>query len=156
MAEPLSNNMYKHIIPNSEHNLEIEGMPFYIDEWDLNEATPRREINETQISLGVPFVSRGKFIPREGTFYSTINIEPNNPDAYYKIFTKLNNKICEVYCPLLGGIFKATVQIKPQKDTPTTLKVQIWIKEVITNGKSNIPGEESLENLDTTIVKNVG
>ena len=149
-------NMYDNIIPNSEHNLEIDKMPFYIDDWDLNEATPRREINETQIALGVPFNSRGKFIPREGTFYSTIHIEANHPDAYYKIFNKLNNKICEVYCPLLGGIFNATVQIKPQKDTPTTLRVQIWIKEVVTNGKSNIPGEESLENLDTVIVKNGG
>ena len=149
-------DMYDNIIPNTEHNLEIDKMPFYIDDWDLNNATPRRERNETQISLGVPFVSRGKFIPREGTFYTTITIEKNHPDMYYKIFTKLNNKICEVYSPLLGGIFNAMVEIKWQKDTPTTLKLQIWIKEVITNGKSNIPGEESIENLDTTIVKNVG
>lgn len=149
-------NMYDNIIPNTEHNLEIDKMPFYIDDWDLNNATPRRERNETQISLGVPFVSRGKFISREGTFYTTITIEKNHPDMYYKIFTKLNNKICEVYCPLLGGIFNAMVEIKWQKDTPTTLRLQIWIKEVITNGKSNIPGEESTENLDTTIVKNVG
>lgn len=149
-------DMYDNIIPNTEHNLEIDKMPFYIDDWDLNNATPRRERNETQISLGVPFVSRGKFISREGTFYTTITIEKNHPDMYYKIFTKLNNKICEVYCPLLGGIFNAMVEIKWQKDTPTTLKLQIWIKEVITNGKSNIPGEESIENLDTTIVKNVG
>ena len=148
--------MYKNIIPNSEHNLEIDGMPFYIDDWDLNEATPARELNETQIALGVPFVSRGKFISREGTFYTTINIEANHPDEYYKIFTKLNNKICEVYCPLLGGIFNASVKIKWQKDTPTTLKLQILIKEVIVNGKSNIPGEESIENLDTVIVKNGG
>ena len=42
--------MYDNIIPNSEHNLEIDNMPFYIDDWDLNEATPRREINETQIA----------------------------------------------------------------------------------------------------------
>ena len=131
-------DMYKNIIPNSEHNLEIEGMPFYIDDWDLNEATPRRELNETQIGLGVPFVSRGKFVPREGTFYSTISIEQNHPDVYFKIFTRLNNKICEVFCPLLGGIFDASVMIKPQKDTPTSLRLQINIKEVITNGKSNI------------------
>ena len=149
-------DMYDNIIPNTEHNLEIDKMPFYIDDWDLNNATPRRERNETQISLGVPFVSRGKFIPREGTFYTTITIEKNHPDLYYKTFTKLNNKICEVYCPLLGGIFNAMVEIKWQKDTPTSLRLQIWIKEVITNGKSNIPGEESIENLDTTIVKNVG
>lgn len=150
-------NMYKNlIIPNSEHNLEIDGMPFYIDDWDITEATQRRELNETQIALGVPFVSRGKFIPREGTFYATVSIEPNHPDVYYKIFTQLNNKLCEVFCPLLGGIFTATVKIQPQKDTPSTLKLQIYIKEVITNGKSNIPGEESLENLDTLIVKNGG
>lgn len=149
-------DMNKHIIPNSEHNLEIEGFAFYIDDWDLNVATPMREVNETQIALGVPFVSRGKFIPREGTFYTTIFIEPHHPDLYYKTFTRLNNKLCDVYCPLLGGIFTASVQIKWQKDTPTTLKLQISVKEVITNGKSNIPGEESLENLDTVIVKNGG
>lgn len=148
--------MYDNIIPNSEHNLEIDGMPFYIDEWDVTEYTPRRELNETQIALGVPFVSRGKFIPREGTFYTTINIEPEHPDAYYKIFEILNNKICEVYCPLLGGIFTANVTIKPQKDTPSTLKLQIQIKEILTTGKSNIPGEESIENLDTVIIKNGG
>lgn len=148
-------DMYKNIIPNSEHNLEIDGMPFYIDDWDLDEATPRRELNETQIALGVPFVSRGKYIPREGTFYTTIDIEPNHPDMYYKIFAMLNSKPCEVFCPLLGGIFTASVLIKWQKDTPATLKLQIHIKEV-TTGKSNIPGEESVSNLDTSIVKNGG
>lgn len=149
-------NMNDHIIPNSEHNLEVDNFPFYVDDWDITQATPERELNETQIALGVPFVSRGKFLPREGTFYTTITIEPNHPDMYYKTFLKLNNKICEVYCPLLGGILDAKVTIKWQKDTPSTLKLQIYIKEVITNGKSNIPGEESLENLDTTIVKNGG
>ena len=149
-------NMNDHIIPNSEHNLEIDGYPFYLDDWDIGEATPRRELNEMPIALGVPFVTRGKFIPREGTFYTTITIEPNHPDAYYKIFTILNNKICEIYCPLLGGIFNGSVRIRWQKDTPATLKLEITIKEIITNGKSNIPGEESLENLDTVIVKNGG
>lgn len=149
-------DMNKNIIPDSVHNLEIEGMPFYYDDWDINEATPRRELNETQISLGVPFVSRGKYVAREGTFYATVDIEANHPDEYYKIFTIFNNKICEVYCPMLGGIFKASVTIKWQKDTPTTLRLQIQIKEVRTNGKSNIPGEESVENLDTTIIKNAG
>ena len=31
--------MYKNIIPGSEHNLEIDGMPFYIDEWDIANYT---------------------------------------------------------------------------------------------------------------------
>ena len=148
--------MHDNIIPDSDHNLEIDSMPFYFDDWDIAQYTPQRELNETQIALGVPFVSRGKFIPREGTFYTTIHIEPEHPDLYYKIFERLNNKPCEIYCPLLGGIFTASVKILPQKDTPTTLKLQIYIKEIITNGKSNIPGEESVENLDTTIVKNAG
>lgn len=148
-------DMYKNIIPDSEHNLEIDGMPFYIDDWDISEYTQRRELNETQIALGVPFVSRGKFIPREGTFYTTIDIEPEHPDAHYKIFAVLNSKPCEVFCPLLGGIFTAGVTIKPQKDTPRTLKLQITIKEIVT-GSSSIPGEESIENLDTVIVKNGG
>ena len=56
---------------------------------------------------------------------------------------------------MLGGIFTAGVTILPQKDTPSTLKLQITIKEIIT-GKSSIPGEESTENLDTVIVKNGG
>lgn len=148
-------DMYKNIIPGSEHNLEIDAMPFYIDDWDIANYTQKRELNETQIALGVPFVTRGKLIPREGTFYTTIDIEPGHPDVYFKIFNQLNNKPCEVYCPLLGGIFTAGVTILPQKDTPSTLKLQITIKEIIT-GKSSIPGEQSTENLDTVIVKNGG
>ncbi|MCR5026994.1 MAG: hypothetical protein K6A34_06105 [Methanobrevibacter sp.] len=147
--------MYDNIIPNTNYNLEIDGMPFYIDDYQINEGTPRREMNETQIALGTPFVSRGKYVVREGTFYSTVLVERDHHDVHYPIFKRLNSKPCEVYCPLLGGIFTAQVIIKWEKDTPTSLRLSIYIKE-ITTGKSEIPGEEHIENLDTFVVKNGG
>ena len=40
-------NMYKNlIIPNSEHNLEIDGMPFYIDDWDITYAVLSSDFNK--------------------------------------------------------------------------------------------------------------
>lgn len=147
--------MYDNIIPNTNYNLEIDGMPFFIDDYQITEGTPRRELNETQIALGTNFVSRGKYIAREGTFYTTVLVERDQHDVHYKVFERLNNKPCEVYCPLLGGIFTAKVIIKWEKDTPTTLRLNIQIKEIPT-GKSQIPGEENIENLDTVIVKNGG
>lgn len=115
-------------IPN--HTIEIDKFPLYAEEIKPIEKYQRRELLRTSILNGSEFTSRGKFIPREFTFVSDIEISLGKPHEYDSIFAAMNNNICYVISKEFGGAFNAEVHITPTHDTPTNLRLDVMIKEI--------------------------
>ena len=132
-------NMYN--VPTDGCNLEIMGYPFYAEEVTPNEAFRRRDYNFNNIVGGTQKVTKGAFVGLDFTIVTHVAVPQNNPKVHNKIFKQMMSKPVKVVSPEIGGSFKAIVTIKPEHDTPKSLKLTINIKEV-PNKKSGIPGEK--------------
>ena len=128
-------------VPTDGCNLEIMGYPFYAEEVTPNEAFRRRDYNFNNIVGGTQKVTKGAFVGLDFTIVTHVAVPPNNPKVHNKIFKQMMSKPVKVVSPEIGGSFKAIVTIKPEHDTPKSLKLTINIKEV-PNKKSGIPGEK--------------
>lgn len=113
-----------------DHSIEIDGFPFYGEEVKPTEKYQRREFLRTSIMNGSEFLSRGAFVPREFTFVSNLDINPQKVDEYDSVFAAMNNNICNVISKEFGGSFNAEVHITPTHDTPANLHLDVKIKEV--------------------------
>lgn len=128
-------------IPTDGCNLEIMGYPFFAENVSPNEAFRRRDYNFNNLVGGTQKVTPGPYVGLDFTVTTHVDVHPNRPHEHNKIFQEMMSKPVEVVSPELGGKFMAVVVIKPEHETPESLKLTISIKEV--PGKnSKIPGEK--------------
>lgn len=118
---------------NNNTGVEIDGFLFFPEEIKGDESYARREFKRTKIMSGGEFITRGQYIPKEFSFTTVLDIDPNEPYAYDKVFQIMENKPCEVVCPYMGDIFKAEIQIDKThpKASPSNLKLDVKIKEIV-------------------------
>ena len=128
-------------IPTDGCNLEIMGYSFFAEDVSPNEAFRRRELNFNSIVGGTKKVTKGEYVGLEFSVTTHVKIDPKTPDMHNKIFEEMMSKPVNVVSPDLGGSFNANVIIKPERDSPSYLKLTISIKE-IPGPQSLIPGEE--------------
>ena len=123
------NNQYA----NNNSGVEIDGFLFFPESVKGDESFARREFKRTKIMSGGEFVTRGQYIPKEFSFTTTLDIDPNQPFMYDKIFAIMENKPCEVISPYMGDNFKAEIQIDKThpKASPSSLKLDIKVKEIV-------------------------
>lgn len=133
--------MYEDLRPGAEENVEINGIPFYAEEITPNESYNRREFNRKSILGGTEHITRGKYIPRDYSFETTIYFPTDHPESYDTIFQEIVSKPVEVISKYMGGKFMAEVIIQKTAETasPNHLRLEIQIKEI--PEKSLIPGD---------------
>lgn len=136
------NNAYA----NNNSGVEIDGFLFFPQEVKGDESFARREYKRTKIMSGGEFVTRGQYMPKEFSFTTTLDIDPNEPYAYDKIFQIMENKPCEVVSPYMGDMFKAEVQIDKThpKASPSNLKLDVKIKEIV-SPNTTVVGDSVIE-----------
>lgn len=136
---------------NNNSGVEIDGFLFFPESVKADESYARREYKRTKIMSGGEFVTRGQFMPREFSFTTVLDIDPNQPFMYDKIFEIMENKPCEVVSPYMGDNFKAEIQIDKThpKSSPSNLKLDIKVKEIVTP-KTTVVGDAVLEYPSTT------
>ena len=128
-------------VPTDGCNIEIMGYPFYAEEVTPNEAFRRRDYNFNNLVGGTQKVTKGAYVGLDFTIVTHVAVTPNNPKVHNKIFKKMMSQPVKVVSAELGGSFNAAVTIKPEHETPRSLKLTINIKEIPTK-KSKIPGEK--------------
>ena len=136
--------------------VDIDGYLFFPREVSGEESHSHREFLRTKIMSGGEFVSRGQYIVREFTFETIIDIDPNQLDDYYNIFTEMQNKICTVTSPYMGGMFKAEVgiHVTNPETSPHVLEVEVNIKE-IPDIMARLKGDPPIRYPSTTTVSDV-
>ena len=136
---------------NNNSGVEIDGFLFFPEEVKGEESFARREYKRTKIMSGGEFVTRGQYMPKEFSFTTTLDIDPNTPNMYDKVFQIMENKPCEVVSPYMGDIFKAEIQIDKThpKSSPSSLKLDIKVKEIVTP-KTTVVGDAILDYPSTT------
>lgn len=127
-------------VPTNGCNLTIMGWPFFVEEITPNEAFRRREMNTNNIVGGTQKITKGAYVGLDFTVVTHIRVRPNKPGMYNNVFRQMMEGPVVVDSPEFGGRFRAMVTIKPEHDSPRSLKLTITIKEV-PGTKSLIPGE---------------
>lgn len=141
------NNVYA----TGDAGVEIDGFLFFPEEVQGDESYARREYTRTKIMSGGEFVTRGQYTPKEFSFSTTLDIDPNQPYMYDKIFQIMENKPCEVVSPYMGDIFKAEIEIDKThpKASPGSLKLDIKIKEIV-DPTTTVVGDTPIKYPSTT------
>ena len=136
---------------NNDSGVEIDGFLFFPESVKGDESFAHREFKRTKIMSGGEFVTRGQFKGREFSFSTTLDIDPNNPQMYDKVFQIMENKACNIVSPYMGDNFLAEVQIDKThpKSAPASLKVDVKVKE-IASPKTSVVGDKTLEYPSTT------
>lgn len=117
---------------NETTGVDIEGYIFFPKKVEGVESHSHREFLRTKIMAGGEFVTRGQYIPREFSFDTIIDINPDDLDKYYDIFYEMENKACNITSPYMGGMFKGevTVSVTNPEASPHVLECKITIKEI--------------------------
>lgn len=112
--------------------VDIDGYLFFPKKVSGSESFSHREFIRTKIMSGGEFVSRGQYIPREYDFETIIDIDPDELDDYYNLFTTMENKVCTITSPYMGGIFKGEVKVEltNPEASPHVIECKITIKEI--------------------------
>ena len=86
----------------------------------------------TGVDIGGEFVTRGQYIPKEFTFDTIIDIEPDELDEYLNIFSYMENHVCRITSPYMGGMFKGEVNISVTnpESSPHVIECTVHIKEI--------------------------
>lgn len=136
---------------NNNSGVEIDGFLFFPESVKGDESFTHREFKRTKIMSGGEFVTRGQFMGREFSFTTTLDIDPNEPYMYDKVFQIMENKACNVISPYMGDNFLAEIQIDKThpKSAPASLKLDIKVKEIATP-KTSVVGDTVLEYPSTT------
>lgn len=137
----MSNNEFYDNIAGAEHNIEINGFPFWVEEFSSNESYNRRELNRQDILGGTQFVTRGKYIPRQFSFTTHVKVPIERHDVHDKVFIEMMSKPAEIITPDFGGLFTAEVVVKKTPSAPDELEIEFEITE-IPEEKSNIPNDD--------------
>jgi hypothetical protein len=122
------------------YNIEINGFPFFAESIEADEFYNRRDPIVNNIIGGTQQVMKGAYIARSFSFITHVLIDPDHPDVYNDIFREMMAGKCEIISPELGGLFGASVIIKPLHKKPRSLELSITINE-IPEKESNIPGD---------------
>lgn len=112
--------------------VDIDGYLFFPKSVDGDESFSHREFLRTKIMSGGEFTTRGQYIPKEYSFDTVIDIDPKDLDSYLKIFGKMENRVCRITSPYMGGMFKGEVNItvtNPEA-SPHVIEVKVKIKEI--------------------------
>lgn len=128
-------------VPTDGCNLEIMGYSFFAEEISPTEAFRRRELNYNSIVGGTKKITPGEYVGLEFSVTTHVIIDPKKPNMHNKIFEEMMRQPVQVVSPDLGGSFNANVIIKPERETPRSLKLTISIKEA-PDSQSRIPGEK--------------
>ena len=112
--------------------VDIDGYLFFPKQVDGDNSHSHREFIRTKIMSGGEFTTRGQYIPKEFSFDTIIDIEPEKIDEYLNIFYEMENKVCRVTSPYMGGMFKAevTVDVTFPEASPHSLECKVKIKEI--------------------------
>lgn len=145
------NNAYA----NNNSGVEIDGFLFFPESVKGDESFSRREFKRTKIMSGGEFVTRGQYKGREYSFKTVLDIDPNNPNMYDKIFQIMENKPCEVVSPYMGDIFNAEIEIDKThpKSSPSSLELNIKVKEIVTPS-TTVVGDSPITYPSTTALSN--
>ena len=112
--------------------VDIDGYLFFPESVNGDESFSHREFMRTKIMSGGEFVTRGQYIPREFSFDTIIDINPDELDKYHDIFSKMENKVCTITSPYMGGMFKGEVNISVTNPeaSPHVIECKVKIKEI--------------------------
>lgn len=112
--------------------VDIDGYLFFPKKVDGTESFSHREFNRTKIMSGGEFVTRGQYIPKEFSFDTVIDINPDELDDYTNIFSEMENKVCKITSPYMGGMFKGEVNVKVTnpETSPHVIECKVEIKEI--------------------------
>lgn len=112
--------------------IDIDGYLFFPKQVEGSESFSHREFVRTKIMSGGEFVTRGQYIPKEFSFDTIIDIDPSHLDDYLNIFSLMENKICRVTSPYLGGMFNAEVivEVTNPESSPHVIECKVTIKEI--------------------------
>jgi hypothetical protein len=112
--------------------VDIDGYLFFPKSVDGDESFSHREFLRTKIMSGGEFVTRGQYIPKEFSFDTVIDIKPEQLDDYLNIFGVMENKVCRITSPYMGGMFKGEVNIAVTnpESSPHVIECKVKIKEI--------------------------
>ena len=112
--------------------VDIDGFLFFPKSVGGDTSHSHREFIRTKIMSGGEFVTRGQYIPKEFSFDTVIDINPEELDEYINIFTEMENKVCRITSPYMGGMFKGEVSIgvTNPESSPHVLECKVKIKEI--------------------------
>ena len=112
--------------------VDIDGYLFFPKKVDGDESFSHREFNRTKIMSGGEFVTRGQYIPKEFSFDTTIDINPEDLDKYCNIFTEMENRVCTITSMYMGGKFKGevSVNVTNPESSPHVIECKVKIKEI--------------------------
>ena len=141
VASDVEGNVATEVTTNSDKYFEfddnttgvdIDGYLFFPKSVDGDESFSHREFMRTKIMSGGEFVTRGQYIPREFSFDTIIDIEPDELDKYHDIFSKMENRVCTITSPYMGGMFKGEVNIAVTnpETSPHVIECKVKIKEI--------------------------
>ena len=112
--------------------VDIDGYLFFPKKVDSNESFSHREFIRTKIMSGGEFVTRGQYIPKEFSFETIIDIDPDKLDDYLNIFSAMENKVCRITSPYMGGMFKGEVNVNVTnpESSPHVIECKVTVKEI--------------------------
>lgn len=136
--------------------VDIDGYLFFPRQVDGEESFSHREFNRTKIMSGGEFVTRGQYIPKEFSFDTIIDIDPKEIDDYRNIFSEMENKVCTITSPYMGGMFKGEVNIKVThpETSPHVIECNVTIKE-IPDIMARLKGDPLIQYPSTTTISDV-
>lgn len=131
VAKELSSDKYFEFDDNTT-GVDIDGYLFFPQKVEGDESFSHREFIRTKIMSGGEFVTRGQYIPKEFSFDTIIDIEPDDLDKYEDIFSTMENKVCTITSPYMGGMFKGEVNIvvTNPESSPHVIECKVKIKEI--------------------------
>lgn len=137
--------------------VDIDGYLFFPKQVDGSESFSHREFIRTKIMSGGEFVTRGQYIPKEFSFDTIIDVEPEDLDSYYNIFYEMENKVCTITSPYMGGMFKGEVNIKVTnpETSPHVIECTVTIKE-IPDVMARLKGDPAIQYPSINTVSDVG
>lgn len=112
--------------------VDVDGYLFFPKKVEGDESFSHREFIRTKIMSGGEFVTRGQYIPKEFSFDTVIDINPKDLDDYINIFSTMENKVCTITSPYMGGIFKGEVNVNVTnpETSPHVIECKVTIKEI--------------------------
>jgi len=141
---------------DNTRGVDIDGYLFFPKEVEGDESFSHREFIRTKIMSGGEFVTRGQYIPKEFNFDTIIDIDPNDIDKYRNIFSEMENKVCTITSPYMGGMFKGEVNIKVThpETSPHVIECKVTIKE-IPDIMARLKGDPVIQYPSTTTISDV-
>lgn len=138
--------------------VDIDGFLFFPREVSGDESFSHREFIRTKIMSGGEFVTRGQYIPREFSFDTYFELEkPEKYEEYRDVFSKMENRVCRITSPYMGGMFKGEVNVNVTnpESSPHIIECTVKIKE-IPDAMARLPGDPVISYPSINTISDVG